>query len=346
MDSSVSTSAGPVLPDSVSSDLSHLVNLGVVDFSGPSSPVRGLLICGLPRSGTTAFAKALAQLGFDLGRASEAPVAELASLHPPLKAALQGGAAEGMRLVEALEGEVSALSAVSPRFAIKLPDYYRVLNHQRMPQGIDLILFVTRDPICVAVRNSKSVHMDVQAAIRRAVKDYGEMVDVASACSCPSLLVSYEKLLAMPAELLPVLARRLGLEPDPARLEAAIGALVLNDQRYLSSSSLERGTFRGQIGYFSGSRIGGWCFWDGMPSKAITMEVRSPRGVVLGRGQARVMRPNLLEEGLHPTGKAGFQIDLDQALPLKKLSFFADGIAVALAPTPQLKKRLRRAAAG
>lgn len=359
-------------------ELTSLVNLGIVDSLGlqathqslspchnplqdrldqadhqrahsgdhPSASIRGVLICGLPRSGTTAFAKVLEKIGFDLGRASGTPVAELASLHPPLKAALQGDAEAAGPLVQALEAEALALSSQFERYVIKLPDYYRVLNRQRLPRGIDLVIFVTRDPLCVAVRNSQSVFMDPEAAVRRAVREYAELIDIASACSCPSLLVSYEKLLAMPRDLLPVLAQRLGVSLGGEALESAISSVVLNDQSYLASSSLSRGEFCGQIGFYRENRLGGWCFWSGMPSKPITLEVRSSKGIVLGRGVARVTRPALVETGLHPTGKAGFQFELAQHLPLKKLCFFADGIAVQMAPTPQLRKRLRRAQEG
>jgi hypothetical protein len=301
-----------------------------------------VLICGLPRSGTTAFAKALEQLGFSLGRASGTPVAELAGLHPPLKAALSAGGDQDGPLLHALEAELAGLAAEAERYVVKLPDYYRVLNRQPIPQGVDLILFVTRDPICVAVRNSKSVHMDGAAALRRAVREYGELIDVASACACPSLLVSYEKLLAMPQDLLAALAERLQIPRDAACLDAAAGAVVLNDQRYLQSSSLQRGAFQGQIGYYAESRLGGWCFWSGMPQKAVGLEVRSAAGAMVGSGVARRLRQGLVDEGLHPTGRAGFQIDLNCDLPLQALTFFADGVQVSLKPTPRLQRRLQR----
>lgn len=341
-----------------SAELNHLVNLGIVDTAGnqffasgqadgrAARQIRGVLICGLPRSGTTAFAKALEQLGFSLGSASGTPVAELAALHPPLKAALSAGGDQDGPLLQALEAEVARLAAAAERYVVKLPDYYRVLNRQAIPQGVDLILFVTRDPICVAVRNSKSVHMDGAAALRRAVREYGELIDVASACACPSLLVSYEKLLAMPQDLLTALAERLQVPLDEARREAAVGAVVLNDQRYLESSSLSRGAFQGQIGYYAESRLGGWCFWSGMPQKAVGLEVRSAAGEMVGSGVARRLRQGLVDEGLHPTGRAGFQIDLKCDLPLQALTFFADGVQVSLKPTPRLQRRLRRSADG
>jgi hypothetical protein len=333
--------------ETVSEELLGLVNLGIVDCLGANfSPceVRGVLICGLPRSGTTAFARALEQLGFSLGSASDAPVAEIAALHPPLKAALGGELRQKAALLQELERQLDALASGSDRYAIKLPDYYRVLNQQPCPRGIDLILFVTRDPICVALRNSKSVGMNRDSAISRALKQYAELIEVATACETPSLLVSYEKLIAMPADLLRALAQILGVSPGEERLEQAVSAVVLNDQRYLQSSSLQFGDLRGEIGFFGNGRIGGWCFWSGMPEKRVSLEVRTESGEVVGAGSTRRLRAELVDMGVHPTGEVGFRIELSRPVPLTELSFVADGRAVALSPSAKLRQRLRRAA--
>jgi hypothetical protein len=198
-----------------SDDLSDLVNLGIVASLPLESGIlglnfRGILICGLPRSGTTAFARALEQLGFSLGPAGLSPVAELASLHPPLRAAMHGGEQERMNLMYAMEAEADLLSRDHQRYIIKLPDSYRFLDQKFLPRGIDLVIFVTRDPLCVAVRNSKSVGIGMAVAIKKAVSEYASLMDVVASCSYPNLLVPYEKLLAMPVDFLGAIIKSLG----------------------------------------------------------------------------------------------------------------------------------------
>ena len=327
---------------------SNLVNLGIVESLGPdfsAHDLHGVLICGLPRSGTTAFAKAFEQLGFSLGLASTAPVAELAPLHPPLKAALRGGPTQRADLIDAIEKQLTVLASEANRFVIKLPDYYQLLKHQEpTPRGINLILFVTRDPMCIAVRNSKSVGMNSAAALRKAVREYADLIDAATTCATPSLLVSYEKLLTMPVDLLGALAQLLGLSICATKLENAAQTLVLNDQRYLKSSSLQRGELRGEIGYYAKDQIGGWCFWSGMPEKRVCLKVHTQAGEVIGKGITRRLRPELVNAGAHPTGQVGFRIDLSRSIPLEKLNFTADEIAVSILPSSRLRQRLRRVA--
>ena len=330
-----------------SDDLSDLVNLGIVESFGLQSDsaklgFRGILICGLPRSGTTAFARALERLGFSLGSAGDSPVAEIADLHPYLRAAMQGGDQERMNLMRAIEIEVNDLATTHQRYIVKLPDCYRFLNEHALPRGIDLVIFVTRDPLCVAVRNSKSVGMDNAFAIKKAVNEYASLLDIAASCSAPWLLVAYEKLLAMPQDLLSAMARVLGLPGDNELLSQAVRSIVLNDGRYLKSSSLQRGEFRGEIGYFACGRIGGWGFWSGMPLKRVKIEIRSADEDSLGVGITRLIRTELVDQGIHPTGEVGFRVDLFRHVPLGQLRFIADGIEVSLRPSPKLRKRMRR----
>lgn len=336
-----------VLQVPFTAEIGSLLNLGIVDAAVNKfvpQPVRGVLICGLPRSGTTAFARALEAMGFSLGHASESPVAEIAELHPPLRAAVSGGSEEQLLLLQALEDQISKLMTASGRFLIKLPDYYRFLNKLPVPKGIDLVLFVTRDPICVAVRNSKSVCMESAVAIRKAVREYAELIDIVSAYSAPSLLVSYEKLLAMPADQLSALAEMMVVDGSEMDIDAAINSIVINDLRYLKSSSLQRGNLQGEICYYANARIGGWCFWSGIPSKKISLQIYTKSGELLGEGSTRRTRTELVDAGLHPTGEVGFRVDLPLLVPFHQLRFKVDGLPVSLMPTSKLKQRLRRIA--
>lgn len=331
-----------------SEDLSDLVNLGIVASTPLESGIigldfKGILICGLPRSGTTAFARALEQLGFSLGPAGLSPVAELASLHPPLRAAMHGGEQERINLMDAMEAEVDLLSRDNQHYIIKLPDSYRFLDQEFLPRGIDLVIFVTRDPLCVAVRNSKSVGIDMAVAIKKAVSEYASFMNVVASCSYPNLLVPYEKLLAMPVDFLSAIAKSLGFPEGGENVDRAVCSVVLNDANYLKASSLDRGEFLGEIGYFANGRIGGWCFWSGMPEKRVQLNIFGPSGSSLGSAATRLKRTELVDRGLHPTGDVGFRVDLSSSShTLDKLKFVVDGFEVNMRPSAKLRKRIRR----
>jgi LPS sulfotransferase NodH len=337
--------ASSVSRESFSAEIDSLVNLGIVDAAVNKfvpHAVRGVLICGLPRSGTTAFARALEAMGFSLGNATESPVAEIAELHPPLRAAVSGDSDKQLLLLQALENQISKLMTATGRYAIKLPDYYRFLNKLPVPKGIDLVLFITRDPICIAVRNSKSVCMERAAAIRKAVREYAELIDIASAYAAPSLLVSYEKLLATPTDQLSALAEIMGVNLSEDDVKAAASSVVINDLQYLKSSSLQRGELQGEVSYYAHGCIGGWCFWSGIPAKKVSLQVYTEAGEFIGEGSTRRIRTELVDSGLHLTGEVGFRVDLLRLVPLHQLRFKVDGQPVSLMPTSKLKQRLRR----
>lgn len=325
---------------------SDLVNLGIIESPNFPKPVLqsksiGALVCGLPRGGTTAFARVLEQMGFSLGAASQSPVAEFVALHPPLKAALTGGPDQHDFLVAAMEHHLQLLSADCNRFAIKLPDYYHFLGTRVLPRGIDVVLFITRDPLCVAIRNIKSVGMDPSVAILKAVREYGALIDAINRCPVPSLVISYEKLLSIPDQIVRYLANSLGVPLTDDCLNNSVKSVVLNDPAYLKSSSLSRGEFRGEISYFKDGRLGGWCFWSGMPGKHVILEVYKDNGELLGCSTARRQRFDVVEAGLHPTGQIGFRVDLSQSVKLDRLQFVADGMPVPLRASTKLLKRIR-----
>ncbi|MFT4262129.1 MAG: hypothetical protein QM572_01985 [Nocardioides sp.] len=216
-----------------SSSLAALRNSGLVELRGSSGPrwrdrdARTLIVVGVPRSGTTMVATALVRLGVPMGELNEDVYEDLETA-----AALE-------------QGEVALLPLIERRnqahrvWGFKRPEAFTALDPARI--GIfrrPRVLATFRDPVAIAERNRISVHQDFMAGLRRAVRETRRLVQWLGLLPCPVFVISYEKALGSPEELIDGLVSFCGLTPTAEQRAAAIDSVQNGTSAYLDASRI------------------------------------------------------------------------------------------------------------
>ena len=128
-------------------------NSGFVEFSRPfgSRKPKGVIICGLPRSGTTAVAKCLQNAGFSLGK-DLSNVLEDQEFRSCLTPFSNNG----------LAAYINSRSESAGYFpwAAKYPESYLEIPNLMSFQDMAIVV-VTRDPLAMAKRNNISVFQEI-----------------------------------------------------------------------------------------------------------------------------------------------------------------------------------------
>jgi len=218
------------------SDFRNPGMLALKPFQSTNVRHKGVVICGLPRSGTTAFAVGLKNAGFDLGD-SLSNVLEDVSFRKALVSIDLGD------LLCYFEQRKEAGNGLP--WCVKFPQAYKHISKILDADSSILVVIVTRDPFCVALRNNISMLEDIQAAFRRSVEDYDSLYQqIALLGQSPSVvIVSYEKIIASPKTVFAGLIQY--ILPDASRetLEAmaskAADGISLNSECYLAESRLD-----------------------------------------------------------------------------------------------------------
>jgi hypothetical protein len=257
---------------------SDFLNPGVLTTGAAiikSSNVSGIVICGLPRSGTTAFASGFKNAGFNLGQGLGSVLEDVA-FRKSLETRSQE---EVLKYAKRRELEAEDLP-----WCVKFPDAYKYipLIHSADPSIVFVV--ATRDPFCVALRNNISMFDDFQAAFRKSVDDYTFLHNQlrASLGAGSVVIASYEKLLTSPR---PVFSSILAsIMPDSSQATItemaakASSGIVLDPADYLAESNI-RPVHHVVLGNDLAS-VHGWCFFRANPRRKAEIEVYYNRSLL------------------------------------------------------------------
>ena len=291
-------------------------NPGVVVLrEGCSESYDKVLVCGLPRSGTTGVAAALEKGGVPMSFSSK----RLSSVKEDqaFRAAIVGDDV----VLDATNyfKERRADDSASQILGVKYPEAYKVIDQLSQIDGL-VIVVVARDPFLVAMRNAISMFEDFEFSMDRAIGQYADLMrfvfDVSSQVDKAKIvIVGYEKLLATSVEVLIALHGVMGLRGAAQKFAAkASVAVEVDSQCYLKESNL-RPLYA--IDHADNGRLSGWCFYQAAPSKPVILTLRS-LGLEMPRGFEEIsvkcvnLRPDLKNKGLHPTGCCGFVMDVGE----------------------------------
>lgn len=277
------------------------VNPGI-HFAGVKSQLTeippAVVICGLPRSGTTAIAAGFRKAGFDLGNGLSNVIEDQAFRN----AVLTKDVAQVRQYFDRRRKEPSELPV-----CVKFPDAYKSipLIHKSLPGTVFIV--ATRDPFCVALRNNISMFADFSTFYRKSTYEYSKMFEAVSIASglSPILIVAYEKLLSSPVSTFDSVFSSVlpGIANITALAELASEAIELNPKDYLDESNIKP-CF--EIKY-SESNISGYCFFKANPERSVILEIYSNSQVLL---EIVCDQPCEGLTSAHPTGLCGFQLPL------------------------------------
>ena len=270
--------------------------LGRDDPRATSAPQeRTIIVSGVARSGTSMVARVLAQAGLDMGEVMDDVVFEDFELFELFS---QGS-------VQALPEAVRKRNQRNPAWGFKRPHI-----HVHGPEIIDFfrnprVILTFRDPVAIAERNIISEQYDGAArSLNEAVLDLSEAMRFATALTCPTLLVSYEKAIQNPRRLVESLLSFCGLTAGPDLMEALLRTVEPSREVYRQQA---RRQYQGYVDGLEGDLLIGWAKQNSdLAPLELTLFVDDEP---ISHFVAGVFREDLARAGIG-RGEHGFAVDL------------------------------------
>jgi len=186
---------------------------------------RTYVVLGVSRGGTSAVAGLLNIFGVHMGRSGRAPLFEDLRMNRAL--------GEGLPQVEARIAESNSERPVWGFKGNAIPqDYSAVAARLRNP----VFVVIFRDLLAIANRAQLSAGRDIAWILERQAREYQRIVDFVATAEYYSVLLSFEKLSAHPAEVVPRLAELTGLPLDEERRRKALEFIRPAPEDYLRVS--------------------------------------------------------------------------------------------------------------
>lgn len=276
-----------------------LLNKGfIVSLAGQQAAGAGrtFIVTGLLRSGTSLVASILSQAGLFIGTQINDIVYEDEEIARTLTSGDTG----------ALNRIIAERNASYRSWGFKLPMLFRYLEPAQMALFNDPHLIVTfRDPVSISVRTSLSDYRQPMQSMHEATADLTALMAFVGDVRCPNLLLSYEKALTFPHDIVDAIMRFCGIPPNAALHRRLIGMIEPNRPRYTAGA---RRRYEGRIEGIMDGGLYGWCRLT-HSTDPVTLEVLVDEKPALSVA-ADVFRQDLLDARIGE-GRHGFFIALE-----------------------------------
>lgn len=274
-----------------------LHNKGILAINMPevSPEEKTVIVLGVARGGTSMVAGALHHLGVSMGERLSAVYEDVALS----EAVEQNRTKDILSLIAHNNSAHSTWGWKRPSSIKHMPAWRGKFRHP-------FYVVVFRDLFAIANRNRISMLSDVMDNMRDAALQFEAILNFIAKVKEPTLLVSYEKAMADPKYFACNLSDFVGLGNEQA-IHEAVGFIQPNSETYLESSRITNA--KGVLDEARGNRISGWAMYSQAPHRVanILIKINDDREFVI---LADRFRKDLLDKGIHPTGKCGFLLTL------------------------------------
>ena len=184
------------------------------------------VVLGVSRGGTSAVAGLLSEFGVHMGRTGKAPLYEDLGINRALAKGMDEFKQRALANNEAHSNWGFKGNAITHPFE----DIAQVLRNP-------IFVVVFRDLAAIAVRAKLSADRDVLSILQRQTLEYSRIIEFLAAGRYRSVVISYEKLLAYPENVIDLLADSIGLKPTDEVRQAAITSIRPAPEDYLRVST-------------------------------------------------------------------------------------------------------------
>lgn len=185
-----------------------------------------IIVTGVGRSGTSMIARILIELGLELGTHLGVNSSEDIEIRTLVK---DTNLPEFEKLCRARDQRWD-------KWGFKCPSYRRVIPTFTPAVRNPRFIVTFRDVLAIALRNQISIGGDVLNNLQQSLNAYHHLIRQIEALTAPALLISYEKALQFPKEMVVEIAGFVGLSPRPEAVTQACAAVANGDERYLGGS--------------------------------------------------------------------------------------------------------------
>ena len=258
---------------------------------------RTIIVTGLRRSGTSLVAAMLRQAGIFMGSDINDSVHE----DEEIARVLTSGDKKALRRL------IRDRDVNYRTWGFKSPMLGRDLQPERISQFNNPHVIVPfRDPVAISLRNSLSEYQEPMQALQDSLRDLAARMSFVAKLACPGLLLSYEKILTLPGDLVDAITRFCGLPDNDALRSQLIGLIEPNRPSYIA---VARRRYEGNIDEIADGSLRGWCHFTGS-SDPVSLDLFAD-GALVRSFIADSFRPDLQAAGVGE-GNHGFSIDLDE----------------------------------
>ena len=232
------------------------INIGVIQTGGKAAKRKGsgnrtILVTGIARSGTSMVAAVLRAAGLHMGDLVHDVVHEDAQMQEVLRA----------RDTAMLRRLIDQRNAQHKQWGFKAPSLHALMRYDevglfRNPH----LIAIYRDPVAVAVRHAISEHGDAAAGPANTLSGMAALTRFAEQAGCPTLFLSYEKVLSFPPLLVDSVLDFCGIAASAEQRAALLTHVEPNNPAYMAAASRR---FLGRIDGIMDGELFGWCFEEG-----------------------------------------------------------------------------------
>lgn len=284
-----------------------LHNNGIValNISKVSASEKTVIVLGAPRGGTSMVAGSLHYLGVQMGD----KLTEATYEYPAIINAIAG---HNLSKVRELVAEQNSKYQI---WGWKQPTHIEYFFDKILPILKNPILIaIYRDVLSIANRNRISAGLDVPGNMLASLNLYHNMTKRIIEVGAPTLLISYEKSIQRPDNLVNGIAAVLGIT-DFQAIAKAVAFIEPSPKKYLSKSYLLNTRSHGRMDSISRKSVAGWAFLE-RTGKAALVDLYVNDKVIMTT-EANRFRKDLLVKGLHPDGNCGFIFQIHDEHHLK-----------------------------
>ena len=285
-----------------------------------------VIVLGIARSGTTMLAEILSSIGIFMGEKL-------------------GAVKEDVELANMIERE----ELEKAKHLINIRNQYYDIWGWKRPEAFEYydlwkdlfrnpyIIIIFRDPLSVALRNMKSMNLDVMKGLNLYQKKLSRLIyfiDKIKEENIPIMLISYEKALLNAKEFLENLFDFLDLNKNEEKLlNKALSAINPSSEKYLDEARITKAI--GAVDVITEKHCNGWAFYVHRPEVPAKIKVYV-NGNMVGETLANLHRKDIKEKGIHSTGNVGFSFTFPS--PIKESDKIEVWVEGEVKPLPILKE--------
>lgn len=279
----------------------QLINKGITIVGEASQVKRPIVVIGTARGGTSMIAGALAKLGVFMGDQAVAPVYEDVRLSEAFEK-------KDFNLVQTIMDEYSSKHE---KWGWKRPSSIDHLDMVEKIMESPSYVFIFKDLLSIAQRNSISMLTEILPCMSNAINQYMNALKFLGKKNHHAMLVSYDKSVSHPEELVDSLISFYELTPSQTQIADAISFIKPNPDAYLDATRITKA--HGRLGGIQGRRIFGWAKYI-HANKTAKVEIILNK-VVIGTVEANQPREDLEKKFGIP---CAYFYDIPENITIKK----------------------------
>lgn len=279
--------------------LKSLENKGIVNIGNFSvNDERTIIVVGVARGGTSLIAGLLSHLGVFIGDRSKEPVFEDVKLAELFE----------QKSYDKAKNVIDEYNAKYKIWAFKRPSSIDYLDKVHKTVRNPFYIFIFKDVLSIANRNSISMKMDIIHGLQRAQNDYDRILKFITKTDLNGLVMSYEKVMQNNEDLINALVSIIGTnEVSKSQINNAKKFINPNSKEYLDLTRITKSI--GRIGSIQKDKVIGWGkYLHSNEPAEVELYINNK---LVETKLAKDFRKNVLDSGQHPTGYCGYVFSLN-----------------------------------